>query len=73
MNKKLILARATSGSSETKPAAVVQNTGVTVEFQRQKAKEMVAFFQDKNFEKQLSESQVFGFTRKNEIGNGRYV
>ena len=52
-------------------AASSKSQGVTIEFQRQKAKEMVAFFQEKNFEKQVAESKVFGFTLKNEIGNGR--
>lgn len=46
-------------------------SGVTLEYQRQSAKEMVAYFQEKKLEEELKEGQVLGFTRKNEIGNGR--
>eukprot|EP00271_Cylindrocystis_brebissonii_P011598 TRINITY_DN29466_c0_g1_i1.p1 TRINITY_DN29466_c0_g1~~TRINITY_DN29466_c0_g1_i1.p1 ORF type:complete len:190 (+),score=24.57 TRINITY_DN29466_c0_g1_i1:87-656(+) len=46
---------------------------VTIEFQRQRAKEMTAYFQDVKFETQVREGRVFGWTRKNEIANGRWT
>eukprot|EP00475_Leptophrys_vorax_P013059 TRINITY_DN19447_c0_g1_i1.p2 TRINITY_DN19447_c0_g1~~TRINITY_DN19447_c0_g1_i1.p2 ORF type:complete len:149 (-),score=5.32 TRINITY_DN19447_c0_g1_i1:168-614(-) len=62
-----------------KPTAATASTstpaagGVTIEFQRQAAKDMVAYFQDKKFEEEARESQILGWTSKNEIGNGRWA
>ncbi|GJP56178.1 hypothetical protein CLOM_g15228 [Closterium sp. NIES-68] len=47
--------------------------GVTLEYQRQAAKEMVAYFQDKKYEEEVRDGKVLGFTSKNEIGNGRWA
>lgn len=46
---------------------------VTVEFQREKAKELVQFLREQRNQELAQESQVFGWTRRNEIGNGRWV
>jgi len=34
---------------------------------------MVKYFKDKEYEKVVEDAQVFGFTPKNEINNGRWV
>ncbi|KAF6259850.1 low CO2 and stress-induced one-helix protein [Scenedesmus sp. NREL 46B-D3] len=55
-------------------AADPSTTGqVTVEWQRQRAKEMRKYFQDKQLEKAVQKAQLFGWTPANEIGNGRWV
>lgn len=46
---------------------------VTVEFQRQRAKELLEYFSLKKIEDQASQTKVFGFTPKNEISNGRWA
>ncbi len=46
---------------------------MTVEYQRRKAKEMVQFFKQQDYDQAVEESQVFGFTAKNEINNGRWT
>ncbi|CEG01158.1 unnamed product [Ostreococcus tauri] len=45
----------------------------TVEEQRRRAKEMVTYFKDRRYDDALEESQVFGWTAKNEINNGRWT
>jgi hypothetical protein len=54
-------------------ASISKGSGVTIEYQRQRAKEMQDYFLDKKFEEQTSQSRIFGWTRKNEIANGRWV
>ena len=46
---------------------------MTVEYQRRKAKEMVQIFKQQDYDQAVEESQVFGFTAKNEINNGRWT
>jgi len=46
---------------------------VSIEYQRQRAKEMQEYFLDKKFEEQIRAGRLFGWTRKNEIGNGRWA
>ena len=46
---------------------------MTVEYQRRKAKEMVQFFKQQDYDQAVEESRVFGFTAKNEINNGRWT
>jgi hypothetical protein len=48
-------------------------SGVTIEYQRQQAKAMQAYFRDQKVEEATMDAQVFGWTRNNEIGNGRWV
>lgn len=48
-------------------------TVVTIEYQRQRAKEMRKYFQDLKAQQIAAQAQVFGWTAKNEIGNGRWV
>ncbi|KAI8531570.1 hypothetical protein RHMOL_Rhmol11G0146900 [Rhododendron molle] len=56
-----------------KPAAVVEGKGVvTLEFQRQKAKELQEYFKQKKIE-EANQGPFFGFIPKNEIGNGRWA
>ena len=47
--------------------------GVTVEYQRRKAKEMVKFFKQQACDQAVEDSQVFGWTPKSEINNGRWT
>jgi len=46
---------------------------VTEEYQREKAKELVQFFREQRLQELSRDSQVFGWTPVNEIGNGRWV
>lgn len=63
-------------SSPPKPAAgaaAVQDKNViTLEFQRQKAKELQEYFKQKKLEA-ADQGPFFGFIPKNEISNGRYI
>lgn len=53
------------------PAAAGQNL-VTMEFQRQKAKEIQQYFKQKKLE-ESNQGPFFGWIAKNEISNGRFV
>lgn len=53
------------------PAAAGQNV-VTMEFQRQKAKEIQQYFKQKKLE-ESNQGPFFGWIAKNEISNGRFV
>lgn len=56
-----------------KPAAVAVGDGknvITLEFQRQKAKELQDYFKQKKLE-EADQGPFFGFIGKNEISNGR--
>jgi len=56
------------------PLAPTGATGVTVEYQRQRAKEMRAFLQRQAaYKVQEQESSGFGWTRAAERSNGRWV
>lgn len=46
---------------------------LTLEYQRQRAKELQDYFTQKKIEDQASRTKVFGFTPKNEISNGRWA
>eukprot|EP00244_Chara_vulgaris_P012954 TRINITY_DN707_c0_g1_i3.p1 TRINITY_DN707_c0_g1~~TRINITY_DN707_c0_g1_i3.p1 ORF type:complete len:170 (+),score=24.56 TRINITY_DN707_c0_g1_i3:698-1207(+) len=46
---------------------------VTIEFQRQKAKELIAYFEEKKYEEKVRQGRIFGWTRPNEINNGRWT
>ncbi|KAF8025017.1 hypothetical protein BT93_F2004 [Corymbia citriodora subsp. variegata] len=54
------------------PAAVEDGSVVTLEFQRQKAKELQEYFKQKKLEKS-NQGPFFGFIGKNEIANGRWA
>eukprot|EP00887_Chlorella_sp_A99_P007686 scaffold20.g7686.t1 len=54
-------------------AAAAAAPGVTIEFQRQQAKVMSQYFTNLKLEKTVEQSRIFGWTKKNEIGNGRWV
>lgn len=67
-----------SPSAATTPApAPVAPTGttdaVTVQYQRARAKEMRDYFVQQQLSKTVEKAQVFGWTKKNEISNGRWV
>ncbi|KAK7380528.1 hypothetical protein VNO78_33041 [Psophocarpus tetragonolobus] len=57
-----------------KPATVVGDDKkvITLEFQRQKAKEMQEYFKQKKLE-EANQGPFFGFIGKNEINNGRWA
>nr|GLL18401.1 light-harvesting complex-like protein OHP2, chloroplastic [Ipomoea trifida] len=62
-------------SSPPKPAAVAaveDKTVITLEFQRQKAKELQEYFKQKKAE-EANQGPFFGFIGKNEISNGRWA
>lgn len=64
----------TSAAAPTPVVAPTGATGVTVEYQRQRAKEMRAFLQRQAaFKLQEQESSGFGWTRAAERSNGRWV
>jgi len=68
-NQKRASSTALATSAEPAKAAAT----VTVEYQRQQAKAMQKFLREKSLEKEIADAQVFGWTRKNELGNGRWV
>lgn len=51
--------------------AVEDKNVVTMEFQRQRAKELQEYFKQKKIEA-ANQGPFFGFIGKNEIANGRY-
>eukprot|EP00250_Pteridium_aquilinum_P019198 c2433_g1_i1 orf=114-578(+) len=55
------------------PLSPSPSSFVTIEFQRQRAKELKEYFQDRKFEEQAAEGRIFGWSVKNEIGNGRWA
>ncbi|KAI5072282.1 hypothetical protein GOP47_0012954 [Adiantum capillus-veneris] len=62
--------------SPTTPApapAPAPSSFVTVEYQRQRARELQQYFQDRKAERQAAEGRIFGWSVKNEIGNGRWA
>lgn len=63
-----------AAQEEVKAPAPVESdsSGVTLEFQRQQAKAMIAYFEDQELEK-VEKKTFFGWTPENEIGNGRWV
>ncbi|KAL9277255.1 hypothetical protein ACSQ67_025196 [Phaseolus vulgaris] len=61
--------------SPQKPATVVvgdDKNVITLEFQRQKAKELKEYFKQKKLE-EANQGPFFGFIGKNEISNGRWA
>lgn len=75
---------ATSVSPATAAAPTAQHTtvshstsstsgGVTIEYQRQRAKEMTRYFKELKLNELSVKSKVFGWTAANEISNGRWV
>ncbi|CAM6079696.1 unnamed protein product [Sphagnum tenellum] len=67
---------ASSASAPSAAAALVsssKSSSLSIEYQRQRAKEMQDYFLDKKFEDQIRAGRLFGWTQKNEIGNGRWA
>ncbi|KAL2652272.1 hypothetical protein R1flu_020400 [Riccia fluitans] len=58
----------TSTASSSKSSQVV-----TIEYQRQRAKELQDYFAAKKYEEETIKGRTFGWTRKNEITNGRWT
>lgn len=63
----------TSTPSSSSSASGVAPRVVTIEYQRQRAKEMRKYFQDLDVDKKVADSQLFGWTPSNELLNGRWV
>lgn len=59
-------------ASPPETPVVVGQSVVTMEFQRQKAKELQSYFKQKKVE-ESNQGPFFGFIAKNEISNGRFV
>uniref|UniRef100_A0A7C9CNJ8 Light-harvesting complex-like protein OHP2, chloroplastic n=1 Tax=Opuntia streptacantha TaxID=393608 RepID=A0A7C9CNJ8_OPUST len=53
-------------------AIVEEKSGITLEFQRAKAKELQEYFKQKKLE-EANQGPAFGFVGKNEINNGRWA
>ncbi len=69
-------AKASSSSTTTATttqAMTQQKDNTTIEYQRTKAKEMVKYFKEQQYQQLVEDSTVFGFTKKNEINNGRWT
>ena len=62
-------------ASPSIPAFIAPGSGgpITVEYQRQRAKEMVRYFKELKLEEQIVQARGFGWTAGNEISNGRWV
>jgi phage major head subunit gpT-like protein len=71
--------RASSSAATTTPTTTVRVSAdaskkdTTIEYQRVKAKEMVKYFKEQQYQQLVEDSTVFGFTKKNEINNGRWT
>jgi len=68
--------RATTRSSATSSSSIARATKsptTTVEYQRRQAKAMVTYFKERAYERDVENAQVFGWTAKNEINNGRWT
>ncbi|KAL3371370.1 hypothetical protein AABB24_008085 [Solanum stoloniferum] len=61
-----------SSSPPPKQVAVEGKNVITMEFQRQKAKELQEYFKQKKLE-EANQGPFFGFIGKNEISNGRWA
>eukprot|EP00191_Tetraselmis_sp_GSL018_P018998 CAMPEP_0177585974 /NCGR_PEP_ID=MMETSP0419_2-20121207/4805_1 /TAXON_ID=582737 /ORGANISM="Tetraselmis sp., Strain GSL018" /LENGTH=142 /DNA_ID=CAMNT_0019075795 /DNA_START=95 /DNA_END=523 /DNA_ORIENTATION=- len=57
----------------SKPSETSSPSAVTVEYQRQQAKEMTKYFKRLKNAQTSANAPVFGFTTGNEINNGRWV
>lgn len=58
---------ATSQESTTLPSTI------TIEYQRMRAKEMTNYFRELKVAETGTQSQIFGWTKDNEINNGRWT
>lgn len=68
--------RASSSAATTttvRVSADASKKDTTIEYQRVKAKEMVKYFKEQQYQQLVEDSTVFGFTKKNEINNGRWT
>ena len=54
-------------------SAEKKKTPTTVEYQRERAKMMVRYFKERQYDQAVEDAQVFGFTPSNEINNGRWT
>ena len=57
-----MMAISTETEAEAEVSKALKEGGVTVEHQRKKAKEMVKFFKQQQYDKAVEDSQVFGWT-----------
>ncbi|GLC39150.1 hypothetical protein PLESTB_001298800 [Pleodorina starrii] len=62
-----------AATSATSAASAVNDGRTTIEYQRQRAKEIRQYFLDQKASELREQAQVFGWTQKNEISNGRWV
>lgn len=63
-----------SSSSPAPPKVTPsKSSAVSIEYQRQRAKELQEYFLDKKYEEQVRADRIFGWTQKNEITNGRWT
>ncbi|GBF99602.1 hypothetical protein Rsub_12066 [Raphidocelis subcapitata] len=66
-------AAAPAAAAPAAAAPLAPGSSATIEWQRQRAKEMRKYFEDAKLAQLTTKSQVFGWTAKNEISNGRWV
>ena len=67
-----MMAISTETEAEAEVSKALKEGGVTVEYQRKKAKEMVKFFKQQQYNQAVEDSQVF-MTPKNESTTARTV
>lgn len=65
---------AEAASTSSSKSAPTGSSSITIEYQRQRAKEMTKYFKELKIQEQvLQTGETFGWTRPNEISNGRWV
>ena len=60
-------------STTSRASSSSRKAPVTVERQREKAKDMVRYFRKRAYEEDAENSTTFGWTADNEINNGRWT
>eukprot|EP00239_Pterosperma_sp_CCMP1384_P002878 CAMPEP_0197847208 /NCGR_PEP_ID=MMETSP1438-20131217/5523_1 /TAXON_ID=1461541 /ORGANISM="Pterosperma sp., Strain CCMP1384" /LENGTH=146 /DNA_ID=CAMNT_0043459069 /DNA_START=108 /DNA_END=548 /DNA_ORIENTATION=+ len=65
--------RATAAASDSSTSSSPTKSVTTVEEQRAMAKQLVKYFEDKQYEERVEASRTFGWTKEAELANGRWV
>lgn len=72
---KKLFGESAPGAPVAAPSAALSAASgtVTIEYQRMRAKEMIAYFREVKATENIAKQGGFGWTVKNEISNGRWV
>jgi len=65
--------RPTTGAGRGASMVEAGVSGVSIDYQRKQAKAMIEYFRAREFTEQVEKAQFFGWTKANEITNGRWV